>query len=170
MKLKACVETMRKKSESFALINKLTQNTKLLITEKYDLLIIHEDNSEEMFEGLLLASYSSKDNLLQFPYDEKNPSIPEIDLEKYNSLKLFGKKNNIIELTESILAFNPFAIGITDIMRRLQNPEINRNEKGEIESYYTLEEILAIAATFYNARAIVPITFEDYTIYISISE
>jgi len=170
MKLSDCIEVMRTKSESFALINKLTPKTRLGITEKYDLIVIQEDNSEEVFSGLLLGSFSEENEIFQFPYHKENPAIPDKDRAMYLTLQEFGLKNKIIELTEVNLAFNPFAIGITSIMRRLEKPTINRNEMGEIESSYSLEEILAIAGTFHKVRAIVPLTFENHVIYIGIFE
>lgn len=168
MTIEECVELMKKKSENFALNNNFKTTTRLSITQKYELVVIDELDNQKVFDGVLLGTFNPNDNILQFPYHPENPAIMDEDREMYLGLKEYGEEIGIPELTELNISFNPFSVGVTSLMRNKEEPEIHRNNLGIIESYYTLEDLLAIAANYHNAEAIVPLNFQDFIVYVGV--
>lgn len=169
MKLKDCVNMMKHKSKKFALLNQLTPTTKLSIAKDHNLIII-KDNEIEFMEGLLLGTFSTKKHFLELPYYNDNELTTTKNNETYLKLKKFGINNNIPELSEPNIFFTSSNTTTEQIQNRIKKENLKRNEDGILVSLYTLDEILAISAIFYKCRAIVPLNFNDYIIYVGIPE
>ena len=169
MKISECGQTISEKTKHFMEKNKIKNNFRIGATINYDLMIMLENGEEFVFEGLLLGTFKPNINALVFPFDRENSEVPKEDLDLYISLQTFAKKVGIVELTEIILSFDPLAVMISHPLRRMNPPQIYRNQHGEIESCYILEDIIGVAAHFHKCVAVMIVKINGMDLYIGIT-
>jgi hypothetical protein len=172
MKMHECEEVVKKCSEKFKTDNAIHDGMPMGMTSDYDVVLQKEDGSTIYFDGILLGTFISKngDDFLQFPYHLENPAIPDKDREMYLTLKAFGEKIGMIELTQVNLGFNPFEVVMTHAKRRLPEKEVHIGPSGLVESAHVLDEILAVAAMFHKSKIVIPIVGQGFTCYIAITD
>lgn len=172
MKMHECESVVKQHSDKFKADNGISNRMPMGMTSDYDLIIKKDDDSMVYFSGILLGTFISKngDDFLQFPYHEENPAIPDKDREMYLTLKAFGEKIGMVELTQLNLGFNPMEVMMTQTKRRLPTKEIHIGASGLVESAHTLDEVLAISAMFHKCRVVVPVCGEGFICYIAITD
>ena len=168
MKISECVDKFEKCSREFWARHPLTPEAEVGYTPKYDFIMRGQDGRVLCFKSVLIATFIHSQATLQFPYNKNNPSVPNADIDLFLSLKEFGQKANIPELTEVLISFDPASVTFAQISRRMPEPTIYRNTSNNIASCYTVDELIAIAATFYKAVAIVPVKIGEYDVYLGI--
>lgn len=167
MKISQCTKKMTDASKAFLEYMKENQISVEGLTPDYNL-VTSSLEGEKIFNGVLIGTYIEGKKFFQFPFHPENPAIKEEDKEFYLKLKLFGEKVNIPELTETNISFDPLSVVIAQASRRMSPPVIYRNLSGEIESCYSLDELVSIAAEFHNAKTFIALGYEGYKVYLAI--
>ena len=171
MRPSECVQSLKAKSEAyFSKYNLHADGNGIAGMTKELNLIFVIDEASVVKMAMLLGVYSLDDAILQLPYHPENPMIPAVDRDAYLALRDFGAAVNVPELTEVNISFDPFAAATAQLCRRLDPPRIHRNEQNEIVSVYSLDTILALAATFHKALAIVTLEEGNYVFYFGVTE
>lgn len=168
MKISDCTQTMLKANEAF---NQYLANNKLVfngITTDYNL-VMSNSRGEHTINAVLIGTYINPEHAFQFPFHPENPAIKEEDRPFYRSLQEFGERARIPELTEPNISFDATMVMAAQAARRMNPPSIFRHySTSEIVSCLTLEQLLSVAATFFQSTAYIALESSDYTVYLAI--
>jgi hypothetical protein len=168
MRISECETKIKELSMEFFKNNNVTMDTMFGYNEHFNLMMKQPDDSELIFDCVLLGSKEEDSTTFQWPFNPDNPSYVNLDMDKILSLKEFGKRIGIPEFTEQIISFDPLATMMSQPMRRMSPPQVHKNSYGNIESCYTLEELLSVAAIYHKCKAIKAVNSSGYIIYLGI--
>lgn len=146
----------------------ITPDTEFGYNDHYNMMMRQPDGSEFEFESVLIGSMKEGEEVIQWPYNRDNPSFVNLDMDMYLSRKAFGEKIGIPELTETVISFDPLAVGMSHPLRRMKPPQIHRNQYNEIESCYLLDDLIAVSALFHKCIAVKCINTQGFLIYLGI--
>ncbi|WP_415913128.1 hypothetical protein [Neptuniibacter sp. QD37_11] len=168
MKISECEAAIKRGTEQFIEANDISYTSRVAMTDGFDFVLGKDDGSMVYFDAVLLGTYIEEDYYFQFPFHPEHPAITEQNREMYFSLKAFGEKIEMVELTQMNLGFNPLEVPMTHLKRRLPNQEVHIGASGLVESIYTLDQVLAVAATFHKADIVVAVNGEGYSHYLAV--
>lgn len=174
MKVSECRQSIQASTVAFYAQHQITADSEITLSAetKYNPLIYltAEDSQPLQFKGIYLATFEAEKDSLQWPFHPDNPAIAPEDKAFYRTLQDFGVKASIPELSETNISFDALFSTHAQIHRRMTPPMTFRNPMGEVVSIYTLDELIAIAATFHKVKAVISMTMHPYTIFLGVMD